>query len=78
MKTFRPFSFVSTVFALFLIYATWAHAAATSSPNVLIIITDDMSCDSVGVFGSKLKGITPNMYQLAAQSLRFNHAYVQV
>jgi N-sulfoglucosamine sulfohydrolase len=56
-------------------------ASAASPPvklNVLIITTDDMSCDSVGVYGAKLKGTTPNMDRLAAQSLRFNHAFVQV
>src|SRR5258706_7805451 len=37
-----------------------------------------MSCDSVGVYGCKLAGTTPNMDRLASQSLRFNYAYVQV
>lgn len=46
--------------------------------NVLIITVDDMSCDSVGVFGAKLAGVTPHMDQLAAEGLRFNHAFVQV
>ncbi len=46
--------------------------------NVLIITTDDMSCDSVGVYGCRLPGTTPNMDRLAAASLRFNHAFVQV
>lgn len=49
-----------------------------AQPNLLIITTDDMSCDSVGVFGCKLKDTTPNMDRLAAQSLRFNHAHVVV
>jgi N-sulfoglucosamine sulfohydrolase len=55
-------------------------AAATTAPrlNVLIITTDDMSCDSVGVYGAKIKDLTPNMDRLAARSLRFNHAFVQV
>ena len=37
-----------------------------------------MSADSVGVFGSKLIGTTPNMDKLATQSLRFAHAHVTV
>lgn len=49
-----------------------------AQPNLLIITTDDMSCDSVGVYGCKLKDTTPNMDRLAAQSLRFNHAHVVV
>jgi len=46
--------------------------------NVLLITVDDMSCDSVGVYGCKLKDTTPNMDRLARESLRFNHAHVQV
>ncbi|MDO8545210.1 MAG: sulfatase [Opitutaceae bacterium] len=52
--------------------------AAERPLNLLIITMDDMSCDSVGVYGCKLKGTTPNMDRLASESLRFNHAFVQV
>lgn len=55
-----------------------AAADAATRPNVLIITTDDMSCDSVGAYGCKLPNTTPNMDRLATQSLRFNHAFVQV
>ena len=54
------------------------HSSFSAQPNLLIITTDDMSCDSVGVYGCKLKDTTPNMDRLAAQSLRFNHAHVVV
>ncbi len=53
-------------------------SSLSAKPNLLIITVDDMSCDSVGVYGCKLKDITPNMDRLAAQSLRFNHAHVVV
>ena len=46
--------------------------------NLLLITVDDMSCDSVGVFGSKLEGTTPVMDRLASQSLRFEYAHVTV
>lgn len=65
----------------FVLLALLAHATATAAAprmNLLIITMDDMSCDSVGAYGSKLKGTTPNMDRLASESLRFNHAYVQV
>lgn len=52
--------------------------ATAAKPNLLIITTDDMSCDSVGAFGCKLKDTTPHMDRLAARSLRFNHAHVVV
>jgi len=53
-------------------------AFASEKPNVLIITTDDMSCDSVGVFGCRLPDTTPTMDELASQCMRFSHAYVQV
>ena len=51
-------------------FSASAHAAAERL-NVLIITTDDMSCDSVGVYGAKPRDLTPNMDRLAGQSLRF-------
>ncbi len=53
-------------------------SSLSAKPNLLIITTDDMSCDSVGAYGCKLKDTTPNMDKLAAQSLRFNHSHVVV
>tara|TARA_Y100000588_G_scaffold381105_1_gene466132 strand:- start:740 stop:2242 length:1503 start_codon:yes stop_codon:yes gene_type:complete len=47
-------------------------------PNILFVTVDDMNCDSVGVFGSKLEGTTPNMDAFAKQGLRFKYAHVQV
>ena len=49
-----------------------------AKPNLLLITVDDMSCDSVGVFGCKLRGTTPHIDRLARESLRFGHAHVQV
>lgn len=49
-----------------------------AKPNILLITVDDMSCDSVGVYGCKLKDTTPHMDQLAADGLRFDYAHVQV
>ncbi|MSU49779.1 MAG: heparan N-sulfatase [Opitutus sp.] len=65
------------VIAALLLALNAAHAAAERL-NVLYITMDDMSCDSVGVYGCKLPGTTPNMDRLATQCLRFNHAYSQV
>ena len=78
MKSFRAVLLIPTLLALLHLNIAAAPAPTASKLNVLIITTDDMSCDSVGVYGAKLKGTTPNMDQLAAQSLRFNHAFVQV
>lgn len=62
----------------FLFFFAICPLLSTARPNLLIITTDDMSCDSVGVYGCKLKDTTPSMDRLAAQSLRFNHAHVVV
>ena len=66
------------VAALSLCFATASALHGAERLNVLVITTDDMSCDSVGVYGCRLKDTTPNMDRLAATSLRFNHAFVQV
>ena len=63
---------------LLLISETATALRGAERLNVLIITADDMSCDSVGVYGSRLKDTTPNMDRLASTSLRFNHAFVQV
>jgi len=52
--------------------------ASADRPNVLFISVDDMNCDSVGVYGSPLKNITPNMDRLAAEGMRFEYAHVMV
>lgn len=46
-------------------------------PNILFITVDDMSCDSVGVFGCKVKDTTPNLDRLAGEGVRFTYAHVQ-
>lgn len=53
-------------------------ASAATPPNLLILTVDDMSCDSLGAFGCKLPGTSPNIDRLAAQGLRFEFAHVQV
>ena len=52
----------------------FAAALALAAPlpaaptNLLLITVDDMSCDSVGVFGNPILGITPNIDQLEYQT----------
>lgn len=52
--------------------------AQSSRLNLLIITVDDMSADSLGAFGCKLADTSPHVDQLAAESLRFTMAHVQV
>lgn len=68
--------FHSCFFALFCVLC--GQTPAAERLNVLLITTDDMSCDSVGVFGCRLKDTTPHMDRLASEGLRFLHAHTQV
>ncbi len=53
-------------------------AIAESKLNVMFITLDDMNRDSVGVYGSKVKGTTPNIDKLAGEGLRFEHGHVSI
>ncbi|TWU04495.1 sulfatase family protein [Stieleria varia] len=46
--------------------------------NVLIVTVDDMSADSLGVFGCPLPETSPSIDAFAKTALRFNHAHVHV
>ena len=52
--------------------------AVAGKPNLLLITVDDMSADSVGIFGSAVPDITPNIDMLAREGIRFLNAHVQV
>lgn len=67
---------------LFLSFLAWAGICliifAEPKLNVMFITLDDMNRDSVGVYGSKVKGTTPNIDKLAKQGLRFEHGHVSI
>lgn len=51
-----------------------AQAVKTSTPNIVIIYTDDLGYGDVSAYGAtKIK--TPNIDRIAAQGLRFTSAY---
>jgi len=49
---------------------TFAQDNAINKPNVLFIITDDLGYSDLSYFGSEID--TPNLDQLASQSVIFN------
>lgn len=49
--------------------------AAADRPNFVVLISDDVSYDDVGCYGS-LSARTPNIDALAAAGMRFNQAYL--
>ncbi len=78
MKTRSNSVSVSILLALIALVFPPSRSSAADRPNILYITVDDMSCDSIGAFGCKLEGTTPNIDRLASQGLRFNYAHVQV
>jgi len=45
------------------------------SLNILIVSVDDLNYNSIGAFGCPVKDITPNIDKIAAEGIRFTHAY---
>lgn len=52
--------------------------AAESRTNVLLITADDLGHEAVDFLGGRVPGVTPNLTRLAAESLSFEHAHVNV
>ena len=52
-----------------------ALASSASPPNFLVIVTDDQRRDAIGFAGGGILA-TPEMDALAAQGVRFSHAFV--
>ncbi len=72
---------LSCVLAVLIIASLWVvdrRLEAAEKPNVLVITVDDMSADSLGVFGCKVADTSPNIDALARQGMRFNRAHVVV
>lgn len=46
--------------------------------NFLFITADDLEWSTVGVYGSQVENITPNIDQLASEGLRFTNAHVNI
>ena len=69
---------MTTRVAWILVLMAAATCYAGQQPNILFMTADDMHWDSVGVYQSPVKGITPNLDQLANQGFMFRHAYVQI
>jgi len=57
-----------------LAFASTATAAAGQKPNLLVILADDLGYGDLGCYGAPDLQ-TPNLDRLAAQGMRFTHAY---
>ena len=63
---------------LVLVLLPLACLRAAQPLNVLFFTADDMNYDSSAVFGGPIKDLTPHVDRLAAEGLRFEHAYSTV
>ena len=50
---------------------------AVKQPNFILFITDDISWDDLGCYGSKVAK-TPHLDQMAKEGMRFNNAYLSI
>ena len=55
-----------------------AQGRGSQPINVVVITVDDMNCDSVGIYGCPIPGITPHIDRLASQGIRFEHSHVTI
>ena len=66
---------MKTLFTFFAFIALSIQAA--DKPNFILFITDDISWDDLGCYGSKVAQ-TPHLDQMAKEGMRFNNAYLSI
>ncbi len=64
--------------SLFAVASATPASGDASPPNILLITADDLNADSLGVYDCPVPGTTPSLDALAAQSLRFERAHVNI
>jgi len=60
-----------------LVLLTAGLLAQAKQPNFILFITDDISWDDLGCYGSKVAQ-TPHLDQMAKEGMRFNNAYLSI
>ena len=73
------YTLISTVFLIILLGGAFAFIRmeqTPSKPNIILIMTDDMGYECLSAYGSASYH-TPNLDQLAANGVRFEHCYSQ-
>ena len=57
---------------------TQTFGAQRQKVNILFFTADDLNCDTVGCFGGKVPGLTPNIDAFASEGMRFENAHITV
>ena len=72
------------IWSAFVVLGLMMTACSSPAPkeseplNFLLITADDLEWSSVGVYGSSVDDITPNLDRLASQGVRFTNAHVTI
>jgi len=72
----RIFAIIIMIFVFPFFFAIKVCSQNKKPLNILLFTADDLDKNSLGCYGSKVEDITPNIDQLAAEGIMFNHAYV--
>src|ERR1039458_7749179 len=70
----RKLSTALAIFGVLLCPLSTARAAATTKPNFVVILIDDMGYGDVGPFGSKVNR-TPNLDRMATEGMKLTSFY---
>lgn len=76
MNFSRAVCILLSLFAVSLASSTLAFAAEQKPPNIVLILADDIGVEGLNCYGGTSYR-TPRLDQLAAEGLRFTHAYAQ-
>ncbi len=63
---------------LLLLLSVVANVDAAERTNVLLFTADDLHAQSLGVYGSKVRDLTPHLDRFAAQGMLFSRGHVNV
>lgn len=76
MASFPPARVIEMLAILLLLAVTSAVDGSEQRPNIILILSDDIGAETVGVYGGESYQ-TPRLDEMAADGMRFEYAYAQ-